>query len=86
MTTKIITPQEVTPEILRAGVESNETPHSHPSRFQMVDDSSYVNYSVFSDGEWWECETIFYEDVQKWMEADTYDETIWLTPINWSAS
>lgn len=70
---------EVTPEILRAGVESNQTPHSHPSRFLLILDTVY--YDVFSGGKWNPIDTFPAADIQEWMAADTYDETIWVTPV-----
>lgn len=101
MTTKIITPQEVTPEMLVAGVESNETATNLPSRFQMV--NGEIRYSVkYPLGRWmpatsnkqelaktsnkWEwVDSIRFEEVQRYMEADTTDDTVWTTPIQETA-
>ena len=88
MTTKIITPQEVTMEMLVAGVESNETATKLPCRYQLV--NGEIRYSVnFKAGNWvraaggeWEwVDTVPFAEIQEWMEADSTDETIWTTPI-----
>ena len=74
-----ITIEGVTPEILRAGVESNETKKHLPSRFKMKGDK--VDYSVrFWDG-WTHVEDIPVEDVHWYMRSDSGDDTIWTTPI-----
>ena len=79
MTTKTITPQEVTPDMLVVGVESNETPDRNPARFQLVNDE--IRYSVRWDDKWEWVDTITFDEVKEWMEADSTDETIWTTPI-----
>ena len=92
MTTKIITPQEVTMEMLAAGVESNETATNLPCRYQLV--NGEIRYSVnFKAGNWvraagggWEwVDTVPFAEIQEWMEADSTDETIWTTPIQETA-
>jgi len=85
MTTKIIAPQEVTMEMLVAGVESNETATKLPSRFQLVNDE--IRYSVkYPTGDWtfaaWEhIDAIAFEEIKRYMKADTDADTIWTTPI-----
>ena len=96
MTTKIITPAEVTPEMLVAGVESNETETNLPAKFQLV--NGEIRYSVkyptnhqYIDGkilcslqpndEWEWMDTVPFAEIQEWMEDNSTDETIWTTPI-----
>ena len=85
MTTKIIAPQEVTMEMLVAGVESNETATKLPSRFQMV--NGEIRYGVkYPTGDWtfaaWEhIDAIAFEEIKRYMKADTDADTIWTTPI-----
>ncbi len=96
MTTKIITPQEVTSQMLVAGVESNETATNLPSRFQMVNGEirysvkyptnhqyrdGKILYSLQPDDKWEWVDTVPFAEIQEWMEADSTDETIWTTPI-----
>ena len=83
MTTKIITPAEVTIEMLVAGVESNETESECPARFQLVGDK--VLYSVKWNGEWELVDTITFEQAMVVFENETYDDTIWTTPIQETA-
>ena len=100
MTTKIITPQEVTLDMLVAGVESNETATNLPAKFQLV--NGEIRYSVkyptnhqYIDGkilcslqpndEWEWMDTVPFAEIQEWMEADTTDDTIWTTPIQETA-
>ena len=83
MTTKIITPQEVTPEMLVAGVESNETKYNLPSRFKLRGDK--VEYFVtFSDG-WDYIESFTVEEIERYMKDDSSDDTVWTTPIQETA-
>ena len=71
--------EAVTPEILRAGVESNETKKHLPSRFKMKGDKA--DYSVrFWDG-WTHVEDIPVEDVHWYMRSDSDEGTVWTTPI-----
>ncbi len=85
MTTKIITPQEVTTEMLVAGVESNETATNLPSRFQLVNGD--IQYSVlfksttWTGGLWERISTITFEEIQKYMVADSGANTIWTTTV-----
>ena len=81
MTTKIITPQEVTLDMLRAGVECNETPGSYPSKFKLVDGA--ILYSVKYPGfaGWSAIELLPFEEVFEYMEADSTKETIWTTTV-----
>ena len=85
MTTKIITPQEVTPDMLVAGVESNETATNLPAKFQLV--NGEIRYSVkYPTGDWtfaaWEhIGAIAFEEIKRYMEADTTDDTIWTTTV-----
>jgi hypothetical protein len=79
MTTKIITPADVTPEILRAGIESNETAKNKPSRFQLG--GGGVHYHVKWEDKWEWVDTIAFASVQDFMEADSTDETIWTTTV-----
>ena len=96
MTTKTITPQEVTPEMLVAGVESNETLTNLPARFQLV--NGEIRYSVkfptnhqYIDGKilcslqpddkWEWVDTVAFAEIQEWMEADSTEETIWTTTV-----
>ena len=100
MTTKIVTPQEVTMEMLVAGVESNETATNLPAKFQLV--NGEIRYSVkyptnhqYIDGkilcslqpndEWEWMDTVPFAEIQEWMEADSTDDTIWTTPIQETA-
>ncbi len=83
MTTKIITPQEVTMEMLIAGIESNETAGHYPSRFKLI--NGEIQYSVkWSYGWEWVC-TIGFEEIAAWMADDSDDGTIWTTPIQETA-
>ena len=93
MRTKIITPADVTPEILRAGIESNETAKNKPSRFQLNDSMTdeqwgvegLVDYSVkFNDGWNYICD-VSTAEVAGAMIADSDDDTIWTTPIQETA-
>lgn len=69
--------EAVTPEILRAGVESNETAKHLPSRFEMVADK--VDYYVkFWDG-WTHVEAISIDEVPRYMRSDSGEGTIWTT-------
>ena len=79
MTTKIITPQEVTPEMLVAGVESNETETNRPSRFQLG--GGGVHYHVKWEDKWEWVDTIAFASVKDFMEADSTNETIWTTTV-----
>ena len=79
MTTKIITPQEVTLHMLAAGVESNETATNLPSRFQLG--GGGVHYHVKWEDKWEWVDTIAFASVQDFMEADTADDTIWTTTV-----
>ena len=81
MTTKIITPQEVTPEMLIAGIESNETPEHWPAKYKLVDGS--ILYSVKYPGfaGWSAVEFVRFEEIAEWMNDDSGDGTIWTTPI-----
>ena len=79
MTTMIITPTDVTLEMLVAGVESNETETNRPSRFQLGDGG--VHYHVKWEDKWEWVDTIAFASVQDFMEADTADDTIWTTTV-----
>ena len=92
MTTKIITPQEVTMEMLVAGVESNETATNLPARYQLV--NGEIRYSVkFTVGNWiqsagdeWEwVDTITFDEIRECMEGGSDDDTIWTTTIQETA-
>ena len=85
MTTKIITPQEVTLEMLVAGVESNETSLNYPSRFQLVDGK--IRYSVKFElhGKWELIDRPTIDEIRQWMMDDSSDGTIWTTPIQETA-
>ena len=92
MTTKTITPADVTMEMLIAGVECNETATNLPSRFQLV--NGEIRYSVkFSVGNWirpagdeWEwVDTVTFEEVQRWMKEDSTEDTVWTTTIQETA-
>ena len=83
MTTKIITPQEVTLDMLRAGVESNMTKYNLPSRFKLQGDK--VDYFVkFNDG-WDYIESFTVEEIERYMKDDSSDDTVWTTPIQETA-
>ena len=83
MTIKIITPQEVTLEMLVAGVESNETESECPARLQLV--NGEVRYSVKWNDKWEWVDTITPDKVKDWMADGSYDDTIWTTPIQETA-
>ena len=100
MTTKIITPQEVTLHMLAAGVESNETATNLPSRFQLVNGEirysvkyptnhqykdGKILYSLQPDDKWEWVDTVHFAEIREWMEADSTEETIWTTPIQETA-
>ena len=100
MTTKIITPQEVTMEMLVAGVESNETATNLPAKFQLVNGEirysvkypanhqykdGKILYSLQPDDKWEWVDTVHFAEIREWMEADSTDETIWTTPIQETA-
>ena len=74
MTTKIITPQEVTLEMLVAGVESNETATTRPSRFQFG--GGGVHYHVKWEDKWEGVYTIGFASGKDFMEANSTNETI----------
>ena len=78
MTTKIITPAEVTMEMLRSGVESNETAESWPARFQLV--GGEVQYSVKGKDGWKQMDIVtLLEAVRLQMKANSDADTIWTT-------
>lgn len=81
MTIKIITPQEVTPEMLIAGIESNETPEHWPAKYKLVD--GRILYSVKNPGfaGWLAIEFVRFEAIAEWMNDDSDEGTIWTTPI-----
>ncbi len=85
MTIKIITPQEVTPEMLIAGIESNETPEHWPAKYKLVD--GRILYSVKNPGfaGWLAIEFVRFEAIAEWMNDDSDDGTIWTTPIQETA-
>ena len=100
MTTKIVTPQEVTPDMLVAGVESNETATNLPAKFQLVNGEirysvkyptnhqykdGKILYSLQPDDKWEWVDTVHFAVIREWMEADSTEETIWTTPIQETA-
>ena len=85
MTTKIITPQEVTLDMLRAGVESNMTKYNLPSRFKLQGDKvdyfvKFNPWSKVADG-WDYIESFTVEEIERYMKDDSSDDTVWTTPI-----
>ena len=83
MTTKIVTPQEVTPEMLIAGIECNETATDAAARYQLV--NGEIRYSVKWNEKWEWVDTPTIDEVKDWMAGETYDDTIWTTPIQETA-
>lgn len=83
MTTKTITPAEVTIEMLRAGVECNETATDAAARYQLV--NGEIRYSVKWNEKWEWVDTPTIDEVKDWMAGETYDDTIWTTPIQETA-
>ncbi len=80
MTTKIITPAEVTMEMLRSGVESNETAENWPARFQLV--GSEVQYSVKGRDGWKQIDIVtLLKAVQLQMKDNSDADTIWTTTV-----
>ena len=79
MTIKIITPQEVTPEMLIAGIECNETATDAPARYQLV--NGEVRYSVKWNDKWEWVDTITFDEIRECMEGGSDDDTIWTTTI-----
>ena len=81
MTIKIITPQEVTPEMLIAGIESNETPEHWPAKYKLVD--GRILYSVKNPGfaGWLAIEFVRFEAIAEWMNDDSGEGTIWTTTV-----
>ncbi len=90
MTTKVITPAEVTMDMLIAGIECNETYDGNPARYKLllsgeeeedIPIGTKVRYEVYCKGEWVHIVDISIGDVLNYMIADSYANTIWTTTV-----